>query len=194
MAWAPDYILLSEVRDYVRVDDTVDDAKLEMAIPAASRAVDRGTGRQFGTVDAAEERTYERVRYDAKTCRWVATIDDLHDVASLVVPTVVGTDYKFGPRNALLKGRVYTTISFGVDPRDGEDEFALTSDSWGWPSIPLTIKHATALQTSRFAARWDSPYGIAGSPDQGSELRLLSKVDPDVAVSIRDYRRDWWAK
>jgi hypothetical protein len=45
------------------------------------------------------------------------------------------------------------------------------------------------LQASRFYARRDSPYGVAGSPDLGSEVRLLSKVDPDVAVSLADYVR-----
>lgn len=193
MAWAPDYILLAEVRDYVRVDDSVDDAKLSMAIPAASRSIDRGTGRQFGKVDAPEERTFERVRYNSRTCRWHAQVDDFYTLAGLVMPTAVGTDYKFSPRNALLKGFVYTEVSFGTDPRNDDGELVMTA-AWGWPSVPLSIKHAAALQTSRFAARWDSPYGIAGSPDQGSELRLLAKVDPDVFVSIRHYRRDWWAR
>lgn len=192
MAWAPDYIELDEIKDYVRVDDTVDDGKLALALPAACRAVDRGANRQFGKVDSPEERLYA-VRYDARTCRWVAEIDDLYTLDGLIVPDAVGTDYRFAPRNALLKGRVYTKVSFGEDPRNDDGELAMTG-AWGWASVPVGIKHASALQTSRFAARWDSPYGIAGSPDQGSELRLLDKVDPDVFVSLKPYRRDWWAK
>ena len=39
--------------------------------------------------------------------------------------------------------------------------------------------------------RKGSPYGIAGSPDLGSELRLLAKLDADVAVLLRSFVRMW---
>jgi len=68
----------------------------------------------------------------------------------------------------------------------------ITANPWGWSAVPVPVKEATYLQASRFHSRRDSPYGIAGSPDQGSELRLLSRVDPDVAVSLSDFVR-WWA-
>src|SRR5688572_8125097 len=189
--WAPDYIERDEIKDYVRVDDSLDDAKWDLAIPAASRAIDRGTGRQFGIVEAVEARTYA-VKYRPRTRRWHAAIDDLRTVAGLVLPASVTSGYRLFPRNAVALGFAWTEITFAEDPRNDDDELDMTA-LWGWESIPVAIKHAAALQTSRFAARWDSPYGIAGSPDQGSELRLLARVDPDVAVSIRHYRRDWWA-
>ena len=72
-------------------------------------------------------------------------------------------------------------------------ELAITG-LWGWPAVPTSVKVATLLQASRFAIRRDSPYGIAGSPSEGSELRLLAAVDPDVKVAIgKKYRREWWA-
>ena len=37
----------------------------------------------------------------------------------------------------------------------------------------------------------DATAVLTGSPDMGTETRLLSKVDPDVMVMLRDYRR--WA-
>jgi hypothetical protein len=55
--------------------------------------------------------------------------------------------------------------------------------------VPSAVKLATRLQASRFMARRDSPYGVAGSPDAGSEIRLLSRVDPDVAVALRGFSR-----
>jgi hypothetical protein len=188
MAWKPDYVTLVELKSYVRVDDSVDDAQLAMAIPAASRAVDRCTHRQFGKVAAPEERFYP-VEYSSRTCRWRAPIDDLQTTAGLVAPN---TDYRLEPRNALAEGKPYTHITFGTDPRNDDGELALTA-AWGWTTTPITIKFATSLQASRFAARRDSPYGVAGSPQQGSELRLLARVDPDVAVSLKDFTREWWA-
>ena len=65
---------------------------------------------------------------------------------------------------------------------------------WGWAAVPSTIKQATLLQASRLLARRDAPFGIAGSPDVGSEIRLLARVDPDVAVAVAPYRRWWGAK
>jgi hypothetical protein len=50
--------------------------------------------------------------------------------------------------------------------------------------VPPTIKLATQLQASRWLKRRDAPFGIAGSPELGSELRLLAKLDPDVEVLL----------
>ncbi|NIL59971.1 phage gp6-like head-tail connector protein, partial [Salinispora arenicola] len=64
---------------------------------------------------------------------------------------------------------------------------------WGWPAIPTAVVLATQLQASRLLTRRDSPYGVAGSPQDGSEMRLLARVDPDVEVVLRPYVRHWWA-
>lgn len=185
MTWAPDYVTLSELKSYVRVDDAVDDAELALAITAASRAVDLCTGRQFGKVAAPEARYYPVV-YDRHRRRWVAQIDDLQTITGLELDP---TDYVLEPRNAVAKGLAWTRLSFGSDP--GDD--LLVTAPWGWTAVPVPVKFATSLQASRFAARRDSPYGVAGSPDQGNELRLLERVDPDVAVGLKYYARKVWA-
>jgi len=56
------------------------------------------------------------------------------------------------------------------------------------------VHEACLLQSSRIAARRDSPFGVAGSPETGSELRLLDRVDPDVAVTLSRYRRRAWVR
>jgi hypothetical protein len=188
MAWRPDYVTLTELKHYVRVGNDVDDAELTMAIPGASRAIDECAGRQFGKVDTPEQRFY-RVEYSRRTCRWRAAIDDLQTIVGLVVPN---DDYRLEPRNAVADGLAWTHISFGTDPTNDDGELDLTAP-WGWLTTPTAVELATSLQASRFAARRDSPYGVAGSPQQGSELRLLAKADPDVAVSLKFYWREWWA-
>jgi len=50
-------------------------------------------------------------------------------------------------------------------------------------------KVATVLQANRLLKRRHAPFGVAGSPELGSELRLLARVDPDVAVSLRGLGR-----
>jgi hypothetical protein len=65
---------------------------------------------------------------------------------------------------------------------------------WGWDEVPTTVEQATLLQASRFHARRFSPYGVAGSPEAGSEMRLLAKLDPDVELALgRASLVRWWA-
>lgn len=190
--WKPDYITLSELKDVIDVDDVIDDVFLSLVPNAASRAVDRACGRQFGSLDAPVERFYP-VKYSASRRRYVAAIDDLQDVTGLVLPSGVDS-YRLEPRNAVTDGYAFTHITFPASPLGtDEDEFGMTA-RWGWTSgFPDAVKMATFLQGNRWSSRKDSPFGISGSPDQGGELRLLERVDPDVRVSLRDYRRDWWA-
>lgn len=189
MAWAPDYLDLPELRKYVRIDDSADDAELLMAIAAASRAIDEHCNRQFGQVDEPEERRYT-AWYDYERCRWVVDIDDLQDATGLAI-TIDGTavtPVTLEPVNAVVNGKAWTRLvvdpaSAGI-PTGAANEVAAVA-SWGWLAYPMPVMLATALQTNRLAHRRESPYGIAGSPTAGSELRLLARVDPDVAVSLR---------
>lgn len=202
MAWAPAYVSTAELKSYLNIGDTVDDTELDFAIEAASRAIDQDANRQFGQADVAEERFYTG-RWDRLRCRWVVDIDDLADITDLdiQVQDVDGVDlgavdlYALEPRNGPAKGRPYELLvvnpNAAYTPTGLADEVAITA-LWGWASVPGAIKQATLLQASRLFARRTSPYGIAGSPDLGSELRLLARLDVDVAVSLRGYRR-WWA-
>lgn len=194
MAWAPDYITAVQLKHYVRVLDTDDDVEIGVAITAASRAIDDHCNRQFGKVAAPEARRYTAY-YDYDRCRWVVDIDDLADVTGLVIAvTDVGTidSYDLEPVNAIAEGMVWTRLLIKSDssatPTGKPNEIDMTAP-WGWPAFPVPVTQAGYLQSSRFLSRRDSPYGIAGSPDQGSEMRLLSRVDPDVGVSLRRYRR-----
>ncbi len=187
--WAPDYITLTELKDVIDVEDVLDDTFLSLVPSGTSRAVDRCAGRQFGQVDTVEARRY-RVRYSRTRGAWRVAIDDLQDETGLVFPN---TSYYLGPDNADKKGKPWTYVDFTEDPTGDRAGYADLTALWGWSAVPDAVKLSTFLQGNRWSSRKDSPFGIAGSPDQGSELRLLARVDPDVVVSLRDYRRDWWA-
>lgn len=191
MAWKPDYITLAEAKEFLRIADDIDDVQIAAYISAASRAIDNHCNRQFGSVAAPVERRY-RAWYNAERRRWVVTIDDLQSSAGVVVTadSAAITDYTFEPRNAIADGMAWTHLVFGVDVVLTDDDVDIVAQ-WGWSvtGVPVPVENATYLQVSRFASRRDSPFGVAGSPTEGSELRLLTKVDPDVAVSLRGYRR-----
>lgn len=196
MAWAPDYATSDELKAYLRIDDAVDDAQIALAVTAASRAVDRYTDRQFGVVAAPEARSYTAF-WDRRRCRYVVPIDDLMTEVGLTVEAVAGdvTVFALQPANAAAQGRPWTRLvvdpAATVKPTTAEDAVTVTAQ-YGWTEVPDTVKQATLLQASRFFKRRDAPFGVAGSPQEGSELRLLAKVDPDVAVALGPYRR-WWS-
>lgn len=203
MAWKPAYATTEAMKAFLDIKngDSVDDTYLDLAVEAASRAIDVSCNRQFGVVSVAEERFYT-ARFDLENRRWYVPIDDLMTVTSFAAEvqdvdgnTVGAIDsYVMEPRNGLQTGRPWTTLMVrpgsAASPTGRKDEVAITA-LWGWTSVPETIKQATLLQASRFHARRFSPYGVAGSPDLGSELRLLAKLDVDVALMVNPYRR-WW--
>lgn len=193
MPWAPDYITEADLSTYKRIGDDIDDAQVAEAATDASRAIDRHCNRQFGIVAAPEQRFYT-ARWVGRRCLWVVDIDDLMTTVGLIVATAAGTitEYDLEPRNALAKGKPWTRIvirktnTITIKGEDGEFQ---PTGKWGWTAIPVPVKLAAKLQGSRFLSRRESPYGIAGSPQQGSELRLLARVDPDVGVSLADLVR-----
>lgn len=190
MTWAPDYITTQDLNDYTRVDDTVDDVQVQVAVTASSRAVDDYCNRQFGIVASAEARTYT-AEWNFRRCLWIISIDDLMSPAVTGLVVMLGsdavTDYTLEPRNAAQEGMPYTRLVINstsqVKPSRSTDEFTLTA-RWGWNAFPVPVVQASLLQGSRFLARRDSPYGIAGSPDAGSEMRLLARLDPDVKTAL----------
>lgn len=195
MAWAPDYATVAELRSFLRIPDTADDAELALAVTAASRAVDNHCHRQFGKVAAPEPRRYTAC-WDRRRRRWLVDVDDVQDLAGLSVVVDAGTVdvYTLEPVNAALVGKPYEGLV--VEPeaavKPTTEEYGVTvTATWGWSAVPVPVEQATLLQASRLHARRFSPYGVAGSPEAGSELRLLAKVDPDVAVSLTGLVR-WW--
>lgn len=194
MAWQPDYISGAELKSYLRIDDLVDDVEIGFAVTAASRSIDQATNRQFGLVAALEERTYEAC-WSRRHGLYRVRIDDLMTEVGLVV-TAAGSatsSYRLDPRNAAARGRPWTrlyTTDVTPDPLGSGPPTVLVEASWGWSAVPDEIKEATLLQASRLFSRRNAPFGVAGSPDAGSELRLLAKVDPDVEVTVRPFRRD----
>lgn len=195
MPWAPDYLTLTEAKDYLKVpaDDTADDAWLATLITAASRAVDSRCNRQFGS--AAGTRTYpasDAVPDLQRAGWWLLVVDDIRSdlVASPFVhagPRAYGTaDAVLLPFNATMDRKPYTALRLAERP--GAD-ITVATDFWGWPAVPEQVSTAARLQVARWQVRRESPFGVAGSPSDGSETRLLARLDPDVATSLTGLSR-----
>jgi hypothetical protein len=202
MAWAPLYATEDELRAYVRDVPSADEDDSGVAnnaliytpaLTAASREIDRSCGRQFGTDDVTFIYT---AQWLPERGRYVVTVDDLGDTTDIAITVadvlLDDADCTFLPLNAVTTGSVYTYIVLpsGAGSATVAD-VSIECGTWGWSAVPDTIKNATLLQASRLVKRRDAPFGVAGSPDMGNELRLLAKLDPDVEVMVGAYRRYW---
>lgn len=190
MAWAPDYVTTDDLKAFISpsIDDTDDDDQIAFAVAAASRAIDKFCNRQFGLLASVQDRVYT-ARWDVALGKYVVDIDDLMTTTGLVITgTAAITDYTLRPSNADLNGRPWTRIILNSGGRGSLDGITVTA-KFGWTDVPVAVQQAALVQSSRLFKRRDAPFGIAGSPDLGSELRLLAKVDPDVAVVLGPYQR-----
>lgn len=190
MAWAPDYITADDLRAYLRDDDAAD-ADLSLAITGASRVIDEFCNRQFGRVDTPEPRRYEAWP-DYADSTWVVDVDDLQDGTGVQVDIdgVTVTDWELEPFNAPAVGQAWTRLRLpGEAVTPSTRRRVNVTAAWGWAQIPGRVQAATRLQAARIVWRRESPFGVAGSPDAGSELRLLARIDPDVAVLLTGLRR-----
>lgn len=190
MAWEIDYVTLVELKDWLRInaDDAVDDAVLPTIITAASRAVDGQCNRSFGLLDTPE--AYEAEPW-GRTARgwWEIDIPDLMTTTGLTVSVdgspVAAEAYKLLPADAAWRGRPWEAMRVN----GGSCGDVVVTAAFGWSAVPAGVTYAAQQQAQRWASRRDSPFGIAGSPDAGSELRLLARLDPDVAVALSTLAR-----
>lgn len=206
------YATLVDVKAALAISDTADDTLLELAVESASRAIDGYTNRRFWQDPTAVSRYYAadavwqpnpstRVySYNYVSC---LTVDDISTSTGLVVKTdgdadgvfettlTLNTDFYLSPVNAAADGLPWTYLELAPNTTAYWPSWTRgveVTAKFGWPSIPTAVKQACLIQAARFFSRKNSPYGIAGSPELGNELRLLSTLDADVRVMLSQYR------
>jgi hypothetical protein len=183
------YATGADLASWLRID--ADDAELAMATEAASRAIDRATGRTFGTTEP-ETWTYQAEYARGQT---LVNINDLMTIDDLVIEVdgIVVHDYKLCPPNAAQKGRPWTHLAL---PSAVHGWVSITA-RWGW-ALPDAVKLACLIQAARFYERRGSaagPLNVKQVDDvrYGWSVGHAQDLDPDVLASIAAYRRLWVA-
>lgn len=187
------YCTLAELRGWTGISETshtADDTRLEMAVEAASRYIDKLTGRRFYVTTTDETRYYTASDEDRLSGR-----DGLDDIVSITTlktdddedrtysTTWAATDYDLLPYNASLDGGAYTRIE--TTP-DGDYDFPTCAKGvqivgkFGRSTAPTVVKQATLILASYLFKQKDTPLGVQGSSETGTVY-----VDPRVALLIR---------
>lgn len=199
------YATLTELKLFVGIPDadTVDNVTLQLALDASAAQVDQFCDRTFGVDASVTDRLY------TANLGGYLIVDPISTTTGLIVKTddngdgtfettwTLGTDFRLEPTNAAAASEPWTKlVSLGTRwfPRLPHRPGVQITAKFGWPggTTPAGVKEATLIQASRLWKRKDAPFGVAGSVEFGSEMRLLAKLDPDVESLLRPYRRNWW--
>lgn len=195
------YITLANLKNYLKIDDSVEDTLLESIIESASRSIDKIANRRFYLDATATARTYR----PANIMRVIT--DDIGSTSGLILKTdpdtsgnyqttlTLGTDYIVEPTNALVQGYpvTYLTIvssnafSYAINYRPTVQVTA----KWGWPTVPDDVEQATYILSADLYKRKDSIGGVLGLSELGA-IRM-SPLGRDIAAMVRAYRREFFA-
>jgi hypothetical protein len=201
MAISNGYATLAELKNYLKIDDSMEDNLLEHIVEAASRSIDRIANRRFYLDTNASARTYRpndllRVFVDdfGSTSGLVVKTDP-NSSGTYVTTLVVNTDFITEPVNASQKGRPwnYITIVSGESfslPTNYRPQVEVTA-RWGWPSVPDDINQATLILSADLYKRKDSIGGVLGLSELGA-IRM-SPLGRDITAMVRAYKREFFA-
>lgn len=190
---ANEYADLGTLKRQLSLDDTDDsrDALLEQALTAASRSIDRATGRRFWLDGTVVQRVYRPQGRTVVEADGVALlVDDIGSTTGLIVETgspttwSAVTGWEALPDNALANGRPITGLLRLGGWGCNTNRVRVTA-LFGWPAVPDEIVQATLIQANRLFKRKDSPEGVTGSAEWG--VVRLSRRDPDVWNLIEPY-------
>jgi hypothetical protein len=193
MAITQGYATLIDVKNALRITDSIDDTLLETAIESASRLIDGFTARSFYNAGTA-------VRNYAATDAINLIIDDAITVTKVESTDEIGdsytewnaTDYQLEPVNSRADGLYYPytgirAVNTYTWPVVDYQALVKVTGTWGWASVPTAVKQACIIQSSRIFKRLDSPLGVAGFGDLGA-IRVGRYLDPDVEQLLMPYR------
>lgn len=198
MAITNGYCDLGVFQAELGVDDSFDNDRLERVIETVSRTIDEYCGQFFYDTGVSDQTRY----YTAHRTRRgiVVSTDPVQTVTTLSVATTDGGSYSsrdsgtwvLEPRNnpSESPARPYESVRF---PRV---TFQLVPDGveivgrFGWAAIPRQITEACLIQSARIQKRKDAPFGIADIPSlEGGGMRLSARLDPDVELLLKPFRR-----
>lgn len=205
-----DYVQLNDLKAHLRIPtaNTDDDAELGMVITAASRAIDSTCNRKFGLAPSVALRIYTWGG-ELMDGRPALPVDDFQTSTGLIVAAdyaldftysttlTLGTDFDLYPWNAAGDVQPWTHLVMRAGQTN--DKFPVEATGvkvtaqYGWTAIPSLVEVACLIQSSRWFMRRDSWAGVAGSPEVGSEVRLLANLDPDVQAALQPMVRYWGA-
>jgi hypothetical protein len=189
------YATLAEFKASVGITDSTDDTALQSVLDATDQLINNYCDIKVGFGQTASQARY----YTADNLTFVLT-DPIVSVSAVQTDddgdgtyetTWSATDYVLAPRNAALDTRPYTE----VDTAPNEPKVFTTlylgvkiTGVFGWPAVPSAVKQAALIQAGAVWSSRTAPFGIIGSQDQGTVMRMSRALHPEAQVLLEPYR------
>lgn len=190
------YATLSELKNYMAVDNMTHDQILEDALASVSREIEDHTHRQFNQAGSATERRY----HPEHGC--LVQVDDFHTKTGLVVETdddddgtfeTIWSDSEFQlePLDGVVGGvdgwpwHVIRAVGSRTFPSGQRPTVRVTAE-WGWAAVPAPVHQACLILASETTKLKDAPFGVAGFGDFGA---VRVKQNPMAAKKLHPYAR-----
>lgn len=190
MAIGDPYITRDQLKTVIGIDlgNTDDDALVDRAIAAASRAIELRAGwSTFWKDSSPVTRTVSVVGrvVPVRNAQWAYTKLLLRNgIASATGFAVPGYSAPvLMPEDSFEDGRPADAIRLPYGAGFGSAGTVAITAIWGWPDVPPDIVMATQMQAHRYYNRKGSPEGIAGSAEWG--LSRIPPLDPDVLSILK---------
>jgi hypothetical protein len=172
------YATLPEVKAELRLTTTVDDARIERAIEAASRQIDHLTRRSFVATSSGVARVFRSwgARVFLDDAQAITLVEESNDQTTWT--TVAATAYAANARPPIRS----------LARLDGGEwmSFVRATGTWGVTAIPPEVHTACMILAIRLFKRPDTPNGVL-TGDFGA-ARLL-RQDPDVLALVKPLAR-----
>lgn len=190
----PTYASVPDLKSYLGVTDTSEDALLLDCLVTAARGIDHHCGRAFYPMLTASARVF----HPRDSC--VVVVDDFWTTTGLIVATDdagAGTyattwaaaDYTVEPLNGRLNGEAWPYYRVLATNRNFtrtnvRPSVQLTA-KWGWPSAPGPVRQANIYLAEEAFKMKGSPFGVANF-DQFGPIRM--RDNPKVMAMLAPYR------
>ncbi len=192
----PTYASMTELKSYLRITDTTDDAQLQDSLITAARWTEHHCGRKFYPDLVATARTYH-----PDTAR-LTVVDDFWTITGLIIKTDEGddgtfettwttADYSLEPSNGIVSGELgwpfYRIIAVNRTFLCGRRPSLQATAKWGWSQTPGPVKQANVYLAEENFKLKGSPFGVA-SFDQFGPIRM--RENPRVLSMLAPYRQN----
>lgn len=197
MALGDDYITVGELKNRLRIEDSVDDALLTVAVAASTDAINHHCGRDFNQAETATARRARAISPGLAIVADFYTTDDLvvatdNDGDGVFETVWDSSDFDLEPFDGVVNGvegwpfwriRAVGGLSFPTQRRAGIQVTA----KWGWSSVPAGVVSAAYIIAEDIARLKDTAFGVGGYSEYG---RIRARENPHAAVQLRPFRRD----
>tara|TARA_R110000868_G_scaffold82598_1_gene233165 strand:- start:1214 stop:1840 length:627 start_codon:yes stop_codon:yes gene_type:complete len=198
------YATLDQFKAQMRigVSDYEDDARMELAVAAASRQIDAHTGRRFWQDSTVKVREFICVDDDC------VFVDDISTTVGLIVKTdsdtdgtyettlTVDVDFKLAPWNAADETPVrpyeelrLMPLSSNYFPQNEDFPTFQVTAKFGWPAVPDDVTKACLVQAGLLFKADDASLGAIQFADAGVALRMQNRLHPVAEALLEPYCR-----